>query len=74
MDPVIPATSAQTKKALQHAPDFDWNQKVEDQDYTHLEHCSVEQEEGQEDPSFSPLPVEPLCQEGSREEAEKWSH
>ena len=29
---------------------------------------------GQEDPSFSPSPVEPLSQGGSREEAEQWSH
>ena len=27
-----------------------------------------------EDPSFSPSPVEPLSQGGSREEAEQWSH
>ena len=47
---------------------------MEEQDSTHLEHYSLEQQKGQEDPSFSPSPIEPLSQGGSREEAEQWFH
>ena len=42
-DPVVPARSAETEKALQPTPGFNWNQEVEDQDSAHLEHYSVEQ-------------------------------
>ena len=72
VDPVVPARSAETEKALQPDPNLDWVLEVKEQDSTHLEYCLVEQEEGQEDPCFSPSPVEHLHQEGSREEAEQW--
>ena len=74
VDPVVPARSAVTEKALWPVPNLNWVVEIEEQDSVHLDHCSVEQEVGQEDPSFSPSPVEPLSQGGSREEAEQWSH
>ena len=54
VDPVVPARSAETEKARQPAPGFDWNQEVEDLDSAWLEHCLEVQEEGQVDPSLSP--------------------
>ena len=36
VDPIVPARSAETEKAMQPAPDFDWNQEVEDQDSAYL--------------------------------------
>ena len=57
VDPVVPARDAETEKALQPTPDFDWNQDVEEQDSALLEHCSEEQEEGRVDPSLSPSPI-----------------
>ena len=74
VDPVVPARSAEVEKALQPILGLDWSQEVEDRDSSHLEHCSVEQEEGLVDPSFSPSPVEPLSQGGSREEVEHRSY
>ena len=74
MDPVVPARSAEIEKALQPILGLDWIQEIEDQDSTHLEHCSVEQDLGHVDPSFSPSPVEPLGQGGSREKFKQCSH
>ena len=74
VDPVVPARSAETEKAMQPVLNLNWVVEVEEQNSTHLEHCSLEQEVGQEDPCFSSSPVEPLSQGGSREEAEQWSH
>ena len=59
---------------MQPGLNLNWVVEVEEQDSMHLEHCSLEQEVGQEDPCLSPSPVEPLSQGGSREEAEQWSH
>ena len=75
MDPVVPARSAETEKALQPVPICSWVVEVkQEHDPAHLEHFSVEQDMGQVDPSFSPSPVEPLGQGGSREESKQWSH
>ena len=71
VDSVVPTRSAEIEKALQSATDFHWNQEVEDRDSAHLEHCLVEQDEGQVDPSFSPSPFEPFSQGGSREKVEQ---
>ena len=74
VDPFVPVRSVGTEKSLQPVPNLDWVMEVEEWYSTHLEHCSVEQKVGQVDPSFSPSPVEPLGQGGSREEVEQWSH
>ena len=74
VDPVVPARSAETEKALQPTPNFDWNQKVDNWDFACLEHCLEEQEEGQVDPSLPPSIDESLHQEGSRQEVEQRSH
>ena len=64
VDPVVPARSVEVGKVLQPVLGLDWSQEVKDWDSSHLKHCSVEQEEGQVDPNFSPSPAEPLSQGG----------
>ena len=73
-EPTVPARSTETEEALQNIPIPDWSQEIEDQDSTLFDHCLVEQDLGHVDPSFSPTPVEPLSQGGSREEFEQYSY
>ena len=46
VDPVVPARSAETEKALQPVPNLNWVVEVEEQDSAHIEHFLVEQEVG----------------------------